>query len=131
MIGAIRRDQIDAYWPTVEPLLEMALEHGDGDLTIEDVYSDLMDGTQILLIAYNQGIKAAITMEIVTGRRSRWLNVVLCGGEDSDEWLEEWKEAAEQIAEEQEASLMVTGRRGWLKKLKPFGFKEAYTVARL
>lgn len=130
MIAAIPRNQVDDHWLKVKPLLESALEYGDGDLTIEDVYSDLMDGTQVLLVVYDGPIKAAITMEMVKGRRKRWMNTVLCGGSDTNDWLPEWMDAAEELAREQGAELMVTGRRGWLKKLKPFGFQEAYTVAR-
>lgn len=130
MIAAIPIDQIDAYWPDVSPLLEKALEHGAGDLTLDYVYNDLKSGEEILLVVWDKEIKAAITMEIVEGRRTRWVNTVLCGGTDADSWLQEWLDAAVRIAEEQEAELLATGRRGWLRKLKPYGFEELQTVVR-
>ena len=57
------------------------------------------------------------------------MNILLIGGEDSDNWFDETMKAFAEIANEQQADVItVHGRRGWVKKLKQYGYDEIHTT---
>ena len=130
MISAIPKELIPTVWPTVEPMLQKALEYSDNSHTIEDIKSLLETSAHLLLVAQiDNEIKGAFTLNISEYPQKKILNIVLVGGTNLDEWEEEGLEMINMLAKEMNInSIYSNGRDGWTRKLKKYGYHKIYTV---
>lgn len=104
--------------------------YGRGELDADDIDAALLDGTMLLLVFCRGGeYLAAVVAELVDKPRYPICHIVAAGGRDSDDWLDVWWDSVQELAREQGArQIFVSGRKGWERKLKPYGFEHAYTV---
>ena len=103
--------------------LQAALTKSGDRADIEEVLYDLERGHAQ---QWNTLNSTAIT-QIVDYKTYRSLNIWLAGG-DLDEILDMLPDA-EEFAKDHGCSLIeITGRRGWKRALRPFGFKEEAVV---
>ena len=132
-VEAIRPEDIESLWPTIKHYIEMALEHSLGEMSAEEVKEDGVNGIYLFLAFYRGNeILGLITVETVIYSRKKIVCVPHVGGKDLDEWCELMVNTVKSLAIEQGASNVISyGRQGWLKKLKPFGFKTQYTILSL
>lgn len=106
-------------WGQVEPLLLSAL-HTDDD--IADVYADITTGHAQLWVARDTEVTgAAVTRKgQVEGREV--VEIWLMGGQMADvPHILTIAEAAREVGAQ---ALMLHGRKGWLRVLKPYGWKK-------
>jgi len=129
MIVAISQHLIDEVWLEVAPMLEKALEKNPGDLDLEDARKKLDSGEYLLLCAVdNDKILAAFAVELVEARR-KTANIVLCGGEQMNDWLDDFMDTVKPLVREQGCeALTIMGRVGWQRKMRPFGFTETARI---
>ena len=129
MIIAIQPYNLDSVWIEIAPLIEKGLFFNTGDITLNDAH-DRIESGEYLLICATQGneIQAAIVVELVTQSR-KTCNIVLAGGTDMDNWLDDFMNEIKSLAAEQGAeALTIMGRKGWLRKMKPYGFEETARI---
>ena len=128
--GVILQENIPYVWDRVKPLLQLAVDEAKGELTIEQVYNKLMDGTQMLYVcAEGETVVAALTMEILQFPNKKVISVCQAGGTRMEEWYRPMAEQAEKLARIEKAqTIYVTGRRGWVRQLKNVGYEEYFTI---
>lgn len=108
-------DQIDKFWPVVEPLIDAAYEKMDE--VMPDVRAWLIEARGLLwVLVDNDGIQAACTTSLVARRGGKALRVVACGGSQAD-----WAGCMDAIATYARAEgcykVVIDGRRGWSRVL--------------
>lgn len=130
-VVAIRNDQLDQCWSSVSPLLEKALQKGYGEMDTDDIHTMLEEQSAVLILAVvGDNISAAIVATLVAKPAIRELVILTAGGEELDEWLDEVMESFDILAKEMQADIIaVHGRRGWVSKLKQYGYEEVHTTA--
>lgn len=116
----IPKEQAEHYfseaWAFLRPAVDLRQQ-----LTKESVQAGILGGDlQLWCVFSGEQMVAAVVTEIADYPRSRECIVVLCGGEDSADWLhflsviEAWAAAAKcQRA-------VIDGRMGWAKKLPDY-----------
>lgn len=130
MISAIPHTKIDQIWPKVAPLLERAIDKGNGECDIDDLHSYLENNSHMLIIAHEgEELQAALTLNMIEYPAKRILNISYSSGELMSEWLDDFMDVAVMIAKEHQAdSIYIQGRDGWIPTMRPHGFNKAYTV---
>jgi hypothetical protein len=77
----------------------------------------------------NKKIKAVVTTQIIRYPQKKVCRIVTLGGEGMEEWVAEVLEILEEWSIEQECEAMETVcRKGFIKKLKSFGYEQTYTI---
>jgi len=129
-ITAIKPQEIEQQWDTIKPFISRALEHSLKEYSADDLKHKMIKGEYLLLGFYDGGkILAIVSAELLTYPRKKIVNIVTAAGSNMDSWLDEWWNAITVLAKEQGADeITVSGRVGWLKALKKYGFKRQYTV---
>jgi len=129
-IVAIHPDELNKWWPSTQPLVDKALEKGHGEMDSDDIHSMIEDGDCILILAVvGDNVAAAIVTTLVARPALRELIILTAGGCELDEWLDEVMFMFDKLAREQQAEIIsIHGRRGWVGKLKKYGYNEAYTT---
>ena len=109
-------------WSQVSPLLEKAL---DETYTIKDILYGLSNDTMQLFISWNNNkVESAVVTEIANYPNAKILRYFLAGGTNLNNWLERIQEKIEKFAKQNECThLEVTGRKGWVRKLKGYQMK--------
>lgn len=120
---------MDSIWNQVKPHIDAALYYTKGEMVAEGIKEKLLTGEDLLLLAVEDGILASIVCEIVQTATIKVCHVVACGGVRADIWLDKWYEIIVPLAKEQGCQrISLSGRKGWEKKLKRYGFEHAYTT---
>jgi len=129
LIVAIPPEQIEDIWIQVSPLLEKALNKNPGDIDLELVRERLESGEYLLMCAIeNDKILASFAVELVNEKR-KTANIVLCGGERMDDWLDQFMDTIKPLVRDQGCeAITIMGRAGWQRKMKPYGFSETARI---
>jgi hypothetical protein len=111
-----------------------AVEYSDGEETEETVFNGLMTSNMQLWLVGNEFdetiIGVLVTKVLNYADKHREVHIVAAGGKEVDKWMQ-YLDILEAFAHQQGATaLRMHGRRGWQKKLKPFGFEERAIVMR-
>ena len=124
-------DMIEGVWVKVQPWINKALEYGNGEYGIEDIYAALLDREMQLWMVYempNKNIVLALITQIITYPQKKSCRVVALGGESHLLWekrlfiLEEWAKS------EGCSNVEAFVRSGLAKKMKHLGYNNIYTV---
>lgn len=111
------KSHVERLWPTVAPLLALAVGLSNGCYEMDDVLADLMGGKQELWVALDEDrVVAAMTTMFDQYPRKKTLKVVFIGGKKMKKWLAEFRELVEFHAWQNGAS-MIEGffREGWVR----------------
>ena len=122
---------IGMVWEFVEPFIVNALEYGEGELFPKDVkYKAEVGDFQLWIVTNKQGsFIGCFVTEILDYSLIASLRIVLLGGTDFPLWIELAHKKLEEYGKEHKCGrIELCGRRGWVRKLKPLGFKETYVV---
>jgi hypothetical protein len=98
-----------------------------------DIYFFLKDAEMQLWVVFDEEngkeIKAVVTTQLINYPQKRVCRIVTLGGEGMDEWVAQILEVLEEWSEEQGCDAMETVcRKGFVKKLKNFGYEQTYTI---
>lgn len=128
--AAIPKERIEEIWSLVAPFLCLVIEYNNGEYAIDDLKAELIEGQQQLFIMHENGdVLAAITAEIIRYPQKTVCGLVAAGGSNLHEWLDEFMSIIIPVAKEQGAEeLRITGRGGWEKVMKPYGFEKTHTI---
>jgi len=120
------------HWPLIGPEIVRAVQCGD--LDGEAIKSGVADGSiMVVQVTEAERLVMLLTLEIITtmigGQWLRMMNIITCTGENIDGVYYHALEFIERLAEGQECDgMMLKGRPGWAKGLKPAGYRVAYQV---
>lgn len=124
MIG-IPHSEIDKYWEYVVPEIRRALEHNQGDHDELAIYCGIQQRDMQLWI----GSQYTLVTELIRYPTGKLVcDLLLLAGENADNWLDDIELIDQWCQEVGADEIRVSGRVGWKRKLKPYGFEHAYTV---
>ena len=129
MITPIPSYYTTVIWPKVRQLLIPAIEGVDSGFKEEDILKRLQVANMQLWVV-NEYEAAAVT-QVQQYPQFKSALIVALGGENMNEWLDEFIETVEKWASEIGCAYMEEyGRKGWERVGKPRGWEPLYTVMR-
>ena len=132
-IFAVKSYEIDKVWGKIKPLIYETLRYADGKYTVEKIKGCLnRKEMQLWLAGLNEkDIDAYAITQVVNYPSKCVLLILFAAGKASDNWLH-FIEDLKKYAQLQGCSAIeIYGRKGWEKKLKPFGYECIHQVYRL
>tara|TARA_R110000744_G_scaffold46911_5_gene103555 strand:- start:26067 stop:26486 length:420 start_codon:yes stop_codon:yes gene_type:complete len=128
IVSYVPTDRVEELLPEVQPLIQMALDHNIGERIWSDVEPYLLNGVYQLFVCYDeQKIWGAVVTEIVNYPQFKTLLLLLLGGEDPASTDDQLEEVLTKFAKHEGCSNMqISGRKGWLRRLAKYGYKESY-----
>ena len=131
VVSAVKKELVHIVWPLVEEYLQRAVDHSNGEMSIEDVYMRMVKGSMLLVtISVKSDIVAAIAIEqrdFPSGKRV--MNLTLLGGSDLVDWMDQFSEIADKLAKDYKCEeIYIVGRQGWVRSLRRLGFEPVHTV---
>ena len=126
LITGITEDDIDYLWDTLEPLVKSALENGGSLEESSSIRGAILDRTmQAWGILRGDQITGVGITTVEEWDKGRCLTVVALSGVDMVEWLPEFERTVRVFAAANGCKFVgLEGRRGWVKELQRFGWKE-------
>jgi hypothetical protein len=130
-VAAIKPDMVDMLWPLVSPMIEMAIEHSNNELSLKQIKNAIIDEQMLLLVVYEaELIVATLTLErrdFDTGKSV--INITTAGGADLHIWMDKVLLIIDELAREQGCDeVYIVGRAGWARALKTRGFRTLHTT---
>jgi hypothetical protein len=124
-VTGVLAGDLDYVWPTVEPILQRALDRSRGEYLAEDLHGYIKRREMQLWIAVNDGeIKAACLTEIVNFPRLKVCRLVIAAGEGMHHWVKLGSDIFKDWAKAQGCEeIRGGGRKGWSRAL---GWKPIY-----
>ena len=123
-----------ALWPDLAPYISRALAFDPFEsITLERIAEQVATGYARLLVAVkDEQILGATVVQMFKKNDERVLHVLTTAGVDLEEWLPALIDELVTLAEEHNSAVItMSGRPGWSKKLRPFGFRTAHVQMRL
>lgn len=119
----------DSVFKEITPFLEKTLEYADGKYLIDDIYQSLKSKDMQLWVIYdNNGLLSFCITQITKYPRKNVLSMPFVGGVDIYRWIH-LTEIIKDFAKANQCDLLEGyARDGWLKALKPLGFKKSFSV---
>ncbi len=121
-------------WPDLAPYVSRALAFDPFEsITLERIADQVATGYARLLVAVkDQQILGATVVQMFKKNDERVLHVLTTAGVDLEQWLPALIDELVTLAEEHSSAVItMSGRPGWSKTLRPFGFKTAHVQMRL
>lgn len=103
--------QVDEFWPYVEPVLKSATERC-GTWTIGDLKQQIDRGALLWIVWNGTEVKAACVTRLLAEPRGLVLEALACGGEGQD-WRRLYEEIEDYGRNEGCAISRISGREGW------------------
>ncbi len=130
-LAAIPRESVGVMWPIIEPGVEKMLDNGLGILSPNDVMDAAIAGeTLLFVLAKDTDLKPLATFicYVTTGEK-KVFEVNMVWGKSMDEWFDIACDGLLKVALELKCDMVaITGRRGWVRKLRSRGFSEKLVV---
>jgi len=132
-VSGIPSEYIDEVWQDCSKYVEMGINKSQEEMDKHDIYFFLKEKEMQLWVVYDEKnkkeIKAVVTTQIINYPQKKVCRIVTLGGNDMDEWVAQVLDVLEDWSEEQECESMETVcRKGFIKKLKGFGYEQTYTI---
>lgn len=111
----VNPERIEEYWPLARHLIKAAIEHED----LSDFYmieKQVLEGDQLLWIAYGNGIEAAATTKL----GMNVCTIVACSGHHMERWKHLLVLIENYARAEKCKRVRLYGRRGWERVLKEY-----------
>ena len=108
--------QVEHFWPHVEPLLRPAIEK-TGLSNFEDIEESVLIGCSLVWIAWDDKIAAAASTTLQRIGSDLVCVLTACGGKDMDDWLPLLGKIEDYAKAEGCKSLRIFGREGWKRVL--------------
>ena len=131
IITGIQPHNIMGVWETVENWIDDASK-ADDESSLNEIQDKLKAGKMQLWVVLQLPLfvpVACYVTEVELSPTQAILNTAYLGGDDIDEWLPLVESTIQQFAESLGCGkLTLRGRRGWVKKLREFGWTEELVV---
>lgn len=130
-VSAVRPDLVDNAWKKLGPYISSALEHSQGEVTEEQLKKKVIaKKAQLWAVANGSSdfVGAAVT-EVIAYPNMKALRITTLGGEKMSQWMWDLDKVMLRFAKFVKARhIESVGRHGFVRRLKPLGYKPTYTV---
>lgn len=131
-LKCIDANLIDEEWPSVKTYIAKALSYSDNKYSLSSIKKSLKDrSSQLFIVRDYDKIYAACITSIIKYPRKKVLQISFAGGKDSHLWLHLISDLHFYALLEKCHAVEIYGRKGWLKKLSPYGYEHIHSVYRL
>ncbi len=130
-ISGITSDRVKDVWPICKEYIDLGNSKSKDEMTVEDIYDKLLETEMQLWLVYDENSKviSCLTTEVINYPQRRTCRIVTLGGRDLDTWVDKFLDVLEEWAFAAACDSMETAcRKGFIKKLKKFGYEHTYTV---
>jgi hypothetical protein len=118
--------RVHEFWPYAKNLILSAiLRTGLSQPT--DIERDILNGHQLLWLAWDGAIKAAASTHLA----NNVCTVTACGGSNLNEWLPLFAQIEQYAKNEGCRCVRIYGRKGWLRVLKGYEARHVIIERRL
>jgi hypothetical protein len=118
-IAMVSPDDVSVVWETIEEYIQGAIDHSQGEATLEDYYEHLSTGDMQLWLAVDKSnILACMVTQIAPYPSKRVLRIIAIGGIEMERWIQFLPDVEHWALNMGCTSLEVWGRKGWLKILR-------------
>lgn len=124
-------DNVGAVWPMFKEYAERVLPLTRKRRCATQFLLDLMKNFEMLWVVMNDDGKIVgfCTSAITKYDSVKLLQVRMLGGDFFSEWIDDMHERLETFAKDNGCDgLELIGRRGWVRKLERFGWREAFVT---
>lgn len=124
---------IPPTWPEIAALIAPAVEMAEGRHTLDTTRDRLMAEDMLALVGLRDARPVvACVVQIGLYPAQKWLQVPFCGGHDMRSWLEPLTDELDALAQEfQCVGIELSGRGGWQRALRRFGYEPSRNHAGL
>lgn len=131
MVEGIPSTRAERIWPLVSPLFQRIVSEFDPGYSTDDLLEKVKTQKGQLWVCATDTLHAAAITEIKVLPAYKVLHVIACAGGQMNLWLPHLLNVFDFYAKEHDC-LYVTcsGRRGWVRSLSKFGWKEEFTTVR-
>lgn len=121
---------IPVFWHYAEPYIKRALDHTNGEVSVEDMHTACLErNVQLWLISCGARVVGAITTEIVNYPHRKHCRVITLAGSDFSSWLELADNTLCAWAIEQQCQALETYvRKALVPKMAPLAYKHKHSV---
>jgi len=131
----VPQEYITQIYPEIDKYIDKLVPTSNGRFEKIDLVNDILVGKATLWTVMNEEddnkIHGIIFTEVTTYPRKKMLTITFASGDNLESWIEESLEVLENWAVDNECVAMeITGRRGWLKKLKSHNWKEEFVIVK-
>jgi hypothetical protein len=130
-ISGVPADRIDEVWNDCSEFIKMGNRKSQNEMSLDDIYWFLKDSEMQLWIVFDEDrdIKAVITTQILNYPQKKVCRIVTLGGSEMENWTADTLQILEEWASEKDCDSMETVcRKGFIKKLKEFGYEQTYVI---
>lgn len=125
---------IPHIWDKVAPLIEDVIAKAPDDIDMDTCLDSLLSfGSILMTVTRGNKLIAVNTLRVqVLESGTRALYIPVVSGTEMDDWMDEFLEIAKKLALDHACTELrgLAARRGWLSKLKPYGWEEVFTTVR-
>ena len=133
-ISIVPYHMIDLIWDKVEPLIQVIEDKAPEDVVCSVVKNNLKAATQMLVVIYRNTDVIAVHVLDIKHMDSgiKILYIPITSGSEMELWLSDFLEVAKTIAKSYGCVELrgMSVRKGWMTKLKPYGWEEMFTTIR-
>lgn len=120
--GVVGREQIISIWPDVAPIILRAIS-AYNEHSLDEIFSSLLSSTRQLWVFHGKEIEAILITQIKTNNSIKVCHLELCAGRNFENLtflkiVEEWAKSAGCT------QMIISGRKGWNRKLKDYQIKK-------
>jgi hypothetical protein len=119
-------EKIFDFWPHARPLIKAALERTRLS-NIEDIETDVLEGRQLLWLAWSDHIEAAATTHLSAGV----CTLTACSGHQRERWLPLFEHIEKYAKDECCSTMRIFGRKGWERVLDGYHVEHVVLEKRL
>ncbi len=134
MVTPVPKHYFHLVWDEAREHLVRFEKMSRGSYTVDDIAKMVSEDKQQLWLIVNEDNKiiGAIVTQVSELPQKKVMEIVACAGDTDnrlDEFLYEGMEQLEEFARINYCDVMrVEGRKGWVRALKPYGFKQEAVV---
>lgn len=132
MIKYLSPADVSKDWESIGPLLQRVLDKFDYGSDASDIYADVISGRRVMWSIND--LEGLAVLSVTNLPKFSTLDVDCLAGDNMDKWLAPFIDQLTKYAKVLGCKYVdASGRKGWIRQLKQFGFKEAsydvrYTV---
>jgi hypothetical protein len=130
-IVTLNTNNVLRYWNDIKIFIEKSLKYNSDELDCDDVLQLILIDKLITIAIFDSSnnINTVSLLEIITYPKKKVLHIFLCSSTNGSENKNIFIDYIVNIAKQYGAdSIYIDGRKGFVKQLKEFDFKEVYTV---
>lgn len=111
--------RVAEFWPHVRDLIKAAIDR-TGLSDFGDIEADVIQGKQLLWLAYGEGIEAAATTHLIKTEDRPVCILTACSGHQRERWIPLFNQIENYARNEGAKAMRIYGRKGWERVLSGY-----------